>query len=302
VAVGLDATVTLRYVTMTDNLAAGEGAALINFGSTILSRSFVGNNRSPVTPATTGTLTNYRTLTVVNTTVYDNEGVGVLNLVGSTNVVFSTIAYHQDLDGIESFGIRRTAGVVTLQNSIVANNSVDCSGSIQSSGHNVATDASCSLSGPGDKPDREQKLQFGNFGGPINYAMPAPGSPAIDNGVCIPNLAIDQRDVARPQGAACDSGATEVRRFTLSVSVVGEGRVTSNGDPLDCPGVCSFSEDEAQVAFLNATPDSGWVFAGWSGDCQGDDCVVGFNANKSVTATFVRPGQEFTLHMPLVRR
>nr|MBP7589831.1 hypothetical protein [Thermoanaerobaculia bacterium] len=40
------------------------------------------------------------------------------------------------------------------------------------------------------------------------HAIPA-ASAAIDNGVCVGGLVLDQRGVTRPQGAACDVGADE---------------------------------------------------------------------------------------------
>ena len=40
------------------------------------------------------------------------------------------------------------------------------------------------------------------------------GSPALDAGVCDPNVTTDQRGVSRPQGSACDIGAYELKQQT----------------------------------------------------------------------------------------
>ncbi len=49
---------------------------------------------------------------------------------------------------------------------------------------------------------------------------------------------------------------------------------------------------------LTATPELGWQFDGWSGDCTGSmrETTVAMDADKSCTATFSQlPGQLFTL-------
>ncbi|MCK6623353.1 MAG: hypothetical protein L6Q94_22935, partial [Calditrichia bacterium] len=74
--------------------------------------------------------------------------------------------------------------------------------------------------------------------------------------------------------------ATFTRQFSLSVSVQGGGAVA-----LDPSGGVY---DSLEVVTLTATPDSGWVFAGWSGDLSGSanpDSLL-MDGNKSVTAIF----------------
>jgi hypothetical protein len=85
-----------------------------------------------------------------------------------------------------------------------------------SQGANFSSDASCGfgeapadLDGGGDP----ELGALGDNGGPTRTMLPATGSPLIDRAGCVTGEAAvptDQRSVARPQGARCDTGAVEV--------------------------------------------------------------------------------------------
>jgi hypothetical protein len=79
-------------------------------------------------------------------------------------------------------------------------------------GYNVASDASCRLTGAGDQENTDPLLDaLAGNGGPTLTHLPTAGSPALD--VAPPEncpLGLDQRGVARPQGDRCDAGAVEV--------------------------------------------------------------------------------------------
>jgi uncharacterized repeat protein (TIGR02543 family) len=73
----------------------------------------------------------------------------------------------------------------------------------------------------------------------------------------------------------------------LSVTVAGNGRVTSDDGAIDCPGACTASYTDGRNLTLTAHPASGATFAGWSGDCAGDGgCSVKMKKGRNVTATF----------------
>jgi hypothetical protein len=78
-------------------------------------------------------------------------------------------------------------------------------------------------------------------------------------------------------------------QFALSVGVTGggSGQVTSELPGIACPPACSIAWDSGTVVRLlpQATGDRS-RFAGWSGPCSGDACVLTMDAAKSVTATF----------------
>jgi hypothetical protein len=76
----------------------------------------------------------------------------------------------------------------------------------------------------------------------------------------------------------------------LTVSVTGSGTVTSSLAGIDCmaaSGTCDTSYGSGTMVTLTATPDSGYIFTGWSGACSGDgSCVVTMSAAEDVTAMF----------------
>jgi hypothetical protein len=112
---------------------------------------------------------------------------------------------------------------LTLRRTIVAGNPpVEClvfgSGTLTSEGHNLAGDASCSLTLPSDLPATDPLLgPLAANGGPTRTHALLAGSPAIDQGGEEGCGAVDQRGVVRPQDGdadeleACDIGAFERR-------------------------------------------------------------------------------------------
>jgi hypothetical protein len=77
--------------------------------------------------------------------------------------------------------------------------------------------------------------------------------------------------------------------FSLDVALIGSGSVVSNPPGIDCPVDCAEAFPGNTEVTLTAVPDAGWVFSGWSGNCEGDGiCVVVVSAASSVTAAFSR--------------
>jgi hypothetical protein len=83
-------------------------------------------------------------------------------------------------------------------------------------------------------------------------------------------------------------GGLSFASLPLSVVKSGAGTVTSTMSGIKCGSVCSANFTSGTSVRLTASPESGNVFAGWSGACSGTGvCVVGvLNAAQSVTATF----------------
>ena len=74
--------------------------------------------------------------------------------------------------------------------------------------------------------------------------------------------------------------------FVLQVSAA-SGRVVSTPSGIDCGADCSESYVKGTVVSLTATPDPGFLFAGWGGDCSGTGaCSVTMDAARTVSATF----------------
>jgi len=238
-----DAAIVGNKVEVSNNNAAGGGLAVESGTSATLTRVTVsGNSVSDNGPGGStfggGLFNSSGTLTVVDSTVANNSNVnnGTLRARGggvqqastglapATALDSSTIAGNSTPGTALGFGgnLQAEAGVVTLKNTIVAGGQSDfgpnCdseSGTFTSSGGNVEDSPddpseSCGL-GSSDRANADPKLSsLGDFGGPTDTMALLPGSAAIDfSAGC--DVATDQRGVARPQGAACDSGAYEVR-------------------------------------------------------------------------------------------
>ncbi|MBA4741431.1 MAG: S8 family serine peptidase [Azoarcus sp.] len=76
---------------------------------------------------------------------------------------------------------------------------------------------------------------------------------------------------------------------TLTVTRDGNGTVTSSPAGINCGSICSASFSAGSEVALTATSASGWVFAGWSGNCSGSSgCSVSMTQSRSVGATFVQ--------------
>jgi hypothetical protein len=99
-----------------------------------------------------------------------------------------------------------------------------------------------------------------------------------------------------PNGAQCDVtvdgaenviAAFTVNQYDLSVSVTGNGGVTSTDNNIDCPADCSATFTHGQFVTLTANAGEGSKFTGWSGPCSGTgDCTVTMDQAQIITAAF----------------
>lgn len=90
-----------------------------------------------------------------------------------------------------------------------------------------------------------------------------------------------------PTGAPHQPPAPAASGFVLSVTHAGNGSVTSTPAGIDCGSDCSESYAAGTQVTLSASPQTGAVFAGWSGACSGaGSCTVSMDAARLVTATF----------------
>lgn len=76
-------------------------------------------------------------------------------------------------------------------------------------------------------------------------------------------------------------GVTTPQLTSLTLHVEGMGTVTNADPAVDCSGDCWLAIPTGSTLDLVATPDPGWLFAGWSGDYSGSPIV----AVDSVTIT-----------------
>jgi predicted outer membrane repeat protein len=189
----------LTNVTLSGNSVPFQGGGIYNYSSIITS---------------TAILTNV-TLSG-NTAPY--YGGGIINYYGTVALINVTFSGNSATHG---GGIYHTGRSLVLKNTIMANspmseNCAQAPGSVTtivSNGFNLSSDTSCAafLDQSGDRNNQLPMLgPLANNGGFTRTHFPQLGSPAIDNGQCIPGLTTDQRGASRPVGLSCDIGAVEV--------------------------------------------------------------------------------------------
>ncbi len=83
-------------------------------------------------------------------------------------------------------------------------------------------------------------------------------------------------------------GATFIQlHFTLTVSPIGNGTITSTDGFISCPGTCSHTYLSLTQVTLNATPGQGWFFGGWNGGCSGTgSCTINLTRSLTIDAIF----------------
>ncbi|TQV88902.1 InlB B-repeat-containing protein [Aliikangiella coralliicola] len=108
------------------------------------------------------------------------------------------------------------------------------------------------------------------------------------------------------QGASCsltidsDKNATAVfvvATYTLTTTVNGPGSIASNIDGINCGSDCTNDYSAEQQIVLTATPDSGFIFQNWEGDCAGQDetCSLTMDSDKNATAFFAEALASYTV-------
>jgi len=82
----------------------------------------------------------------------------------------------------------------------------------------------------------------------------------------------------------------------LTVTQSGSGAVTSTPSGIDCGADCAAGYALNTKVTLTPVPESGSIFANWSGDCKGTGaCVVTMSAWKSVEAVFEKGSCAYTI-------
>jgi len=122
-----------------------------------------------------------------------------------------------------------------FQNAQGGNVSVESGGTFRSLGHNLFSDAPSFALDATDLVNPDPLLgPLADNGGPTMTMALLPGSPAIDAGVSVPDVATDQRGILRSQGIAPDIGAFESRGFTLAIAS-GDNQVAGVLAPFAAP-------------------------------------------------------------------
>lgn len=243
--VATDGVVTISECVIRDNEAVGaywfwaNGGGIATFGgAALIDRTTVSNNDA------SGILNLGGILTIQNSTISGNRGRdahgggGLLHFSSNGNrtiIISSTFADNVAVwdRGHAIADAFSPPGSITVRNSILANppgvTGDTCYGVSQASqGHNVASDGSCFLTGPGDLSNVTPLLgALAQNGGPTPTHALLAGSPAIDGvpaAACLDAagapLTVDQRGALRPAGNACDIGAFEFNDATPPVTAL----------------------------------------------------------------------------------
>ena len=208
----------------------GNGAGMYAGGTVLASRCTFSVNACYIG----GGIYNDGSFTAINCTVAGNSGAiaagGILSY-GTLSLTSCTISGNRCSGGLIPIAGVYSGYITTIRNTIIAGNTgtanPDCMGVFTSQGYNLigAANGSTGFNGIGDQTGstnallNAQLLPLANYGGSTPTMLPAPGSPALDQGTSA-GLAIDQRGRPRPAdnpniinatlGDGSDIGAVEV--------------------------------------------------------------------------------------------
>lgn len=95
-------------------------------------------------------------------------------------------------------------------------------------------------------------------------------------------------DIAFNQGNLGQWLMKSTKPQTMTVTVTGGGRVVSQPQGIDCPTSCSAQFVVGTQVVLTPSPQDGYSFSGWSGDCSGGGaCSLTLDSQKTMAANFV---------------
>ena len=233
-------------ITITDsaisnnNVETQHGGGVYNGGGNLtINSSTINNNQSYRGNGIHNGTAGLSTLTITSSTISNNstpsnyprsggtpstsgEG-GGLYLAGSSAVTISNSTIASNSAKLEGAGLSNNGSNISISNTIISNNKVDpaganslqnCilnTGSLTSTGYNLADDGSCTLNNANDIQTTPGNISLAttlaNNGGPTQTLLLASTSPfGINSGVCIAGSK-DQRGVTR--ASSCDRGAYE---------------------------------------------------------------------------------------------
>jgi Divergent InlB B-repeat domain len=132
-----------------------------------------------------------------------------------------------------------------------------------------------------------------SFGAGVEVTLTASG-PVAWGGACTGTGACVV-PMARARAVTAAIGGTQPSRAPLAVSVTGKGSISGPAAGISCGTACGAVLPVGTRVTLQATPEAGWVFAGWSGSCRGVDpsCTVTARWASTAVASFVVAGTVF---------
>lgn len=199
----------------------GHAIAVDSADATIES-STIANNAPGLNDAFAALSVEGGTLRMNNSTVANNESLGVYTQNADLYLSHSTLAGNSD-DQLGTFSFNDD-NTVEIRSSVIQHSGefgTACSADeVQTSlGYNISSDESCNFTGAGDLQNTDAQLvRLQDNGGPTLTSGPLAGSPALDlvpPASCVDDagdtLTVDQRGEPRPESgsANCDAGSVE---------------------------------------------------------------------------------------------
>jgi len=112
------------------------------------------------------------------------------------------------------------------------------------------------------------------------------------SGACVGNNSCIV-EITQTQSVTASFIEESIEQYTLTVTIEGEGSVSSSPLGIDCGTDCSqIFEKDLQVELI-ATSDANYAFSEWSGACSGSSvCIVSMTQAQNVTANFIQESNE----------
>jgi hypothetical protein len=213
-------TTSITRTTIAYNGAFGAGGLYTQASVTIDSSTISNNSASSAAGMRASYIDGSPTATIVNSTIAANHSfgsVGGVNLLIAATISNSTIALNDANNGLS--GLLMSGPTLELESTIIAGNTragdtpddFAAYGSPVITGQDNLVVASTDQMPPGTLTSDPMLGDLGNHGGPTETIPLLEGSPAIDAGNDVAELASDQRGFARIGGARTDIGAFEVQ-------------------------------------------------------------------------------------------
>jgi len=247
--------VELEYCTFTTNTAR-YGGAFAGLGKLVISGSLFFSNHAR---SAGGAVDAAATTTIVNSTFSTNwAGTSDPSSAGSGGAIrsYSDVEIYNSTfyNNLRYFFGTFEGNSLSVSGALIANSifevssGANCNIAMTSGGHNITSDSSCGLNGPGDLSDTDPQLTLLiDNGGPTMTHRPLSGSPAIDSGDPLGcfwdhdsdpatpevEVRIDQRGFLRPYDGdgdlipVCDPGAVE---YGATATLFADGFESGNTD------------------------------------------------------------------------
>ncbi len=215
---GVGATMTIARSRITDNTASSSGGGVFNNGILSVVAATIDHN----TARAGGGIHHFGgTLNLTNDTFSANTAIdngGGLYVGGAATI--RNVTFYQNQANGEGGNLFNDEGSIAIGSTIVAgavmgDNCVNSAGSINSLGYNLESAATCGFDATQDLNNADPQLGPLQVNGGLTPShAPTADSPALDRipldvNQCGQIIDVDQRSVARPQGATCDTGAVE---------------------------------------------------------------------------------------------